>query len=130
MCLALFYRPGLQLHFYDPIVVENFVQAPGFLVLGSFLMGFGFIFADGCFIGSLWKAGEGNVINVIGILGLLGGIGISQIIKTMFVKNSPGTSSLIPNHLTSIMSPVMFLIVLWLLGLLLLVLFKRKRYKY
>ena len=130
MCLVLLYQTGLQLHLYDPIVVENFVQAPGFLVLGSFLMGFGFIFADGCFIGSLWKAGEGNVINVIGIFGLLGGIGLSQIAKTIFVKESTVSSSLISNRLTSIMSPVMFLIILWVLGVLLLLLFRRKRYRY
>ena len=130
MCLALLYQTGLQLHLYEPIVVENFVQAPGFLVLGSFLMGFGFIFADGCFIGSLWKAGEGNVINVIGIFGLLGGIGISQLVKTIFVTKSADSSSLIPNHLTSVMSPAVFLIALWLLGVLLLILFRRKRYRY
>jgi hypothetical protein len=130
MCLAVLYQTGLQLHLYAPIVVENYVQAPWFLVLGSFLMGFGFIFADGCFIGSLWKAGEGNVINVIGIFGLLGGIGTSQIVKTMFVKESTVPSSLITNYLASIMSPVVFLIFLWLLGALLLVLLKRKRYRY
>jgi uncharacterized membrane protein YedE/YeeE len=97
---------------------------------GSFLMGFGFIFADGCFIGSLWKAGEGNIINVIGVFGLLAGRGISQIIKTIFVKKSTDSSSLIPNHLTSLMRPAVFLVTLWLLVVLLLVLFRRKWYRY
>jgi uncharacterized membrane protein YedE/YeeE len=93
-------------------------------------MGFGFIFADGCFIGSLWKAGEGNVINVIGIFGLLGGIGTAQLVKTIFLKKMTEHSSLISNHLTTILNPVVFLIILWLLGLLLLIVLKRKRYRY
>jgi hypothetical protein len=130
MFLALLYQTGLQLHLYESIVVEDYVQSPGFLILGSFLMGFGFIFADGCFIGSLWKAGEGNVINVIGIFGLLGGIGTAQLVKTIFLKKMTEHSSLISNHLTTILNPVVFLIILWLLGLLLLIVLKRKRYRY
>ena len=130
MFLALLYQTGLQLHLYESIVVEDYVQSPGFLILGSFLMGFGFIFADGCFIGSLWKAGEGNVINVIGIFGLLGGIGTAQVVKTIFLKKMTEHSSLISNHLTTILNPVVFLIILWLLGLLLLIVLKRKRYRY
>jgi len=53
MCLALLYQVGLHLELYEPIELESHVANLGLLVAGSFLMGFGFIFADGCFIGSL-----------------------------------------------------------------------------
>lgn len=130
MCLSLLYWAGLQLNLYEPIVLTDYIQEPAFLVLGSFLMGFGFIFADGCFIGSLWKAGEGNVINVVGIIGLLMGIGGSQVIETFVCKEQPNTSTLLSNHLTSFLNPSVLLIILWLLGVLLLLLLKRKSYRY
>ena len=130
MCLALLYQAGRQLSLYKPIELESYVPHLGLLVAGSFLMGFGFIFADGCFIGSLWKAGQGNVINVVGIIGLLMGIGASQVSKAILVKQTSVATSLIPNYLSSVMSPLLFLVVLWVAGILLLVIFKQKRYRY
>jgi hypothetical protein len=100
--------------------------------LGSFLMGAGFIFADGCFIGSLWKAGQGNIINVAGIFGMLTGIGVFQIgIRSYLVtpENNFG-SGLIPNYLNCFVSPLWFLVILWVLGFVFLVFFKHKRYNY
>jgi uncharacterized BrkB/YihY/UPF0761 family membrane protein len=41
--------PGLFFHYG---FISGRKKDPGLLVPGSFLMGFGFIFADGCFIGS------------------------------------------------------------------------------
>jgi uncharacterized membrane protein YedE/YeeE len=130
MCLALLYQAGLQLSLYQPIVLENYVLNPGLLILGSFLMGFGFIFADGCFIGSLWKAGEGNVINVIGIIGLLMGIGVTQFGKTILIQQTNVAANGIPNYLSSLISPFIFLIILWVVGVLLLTVFRQKRYRY
>ena len=131
MCLALFYQVGLQLDLYEPIVVDSFVTAPGLLVAGSFLLGFGFIFADGCFIGSLWKAGQGNVVNVVGLLGLIIGLGGADFVKvTLGIKNPVATAGFIPNYLNSVMSPVLFLVVPWTTGLLLLFLFRQPRYRY
>jgi uncharacterized membrane protein YedE/YeeE len=128
MCLAFFYQAGLRLSLYQPIVLEKYIQNPNLLIFGSVLMGFGFIFADGCFIGSLWKAGQGNVINMIGILGMLVGIGLSQL------SISKVTASLkisnVPNHLDAIMPPLMFLALLWIAGILLFLIFKPKHYRY
>jgi len=130
MCLALLYQIGLQLSLYEPIVLEEFVSNPALLIVGSFLMGFGFVFADGCFIGSLWKTGQGNVINIFGILGLLAGIGGSEIIRDMFVSQTGDSASIIPNYLSSVTSSLLFLIVLWIVGVSLLIIFKQKRYRY
>lgn len=130
MCLALLYQAGLQLSLYEPIKLERYVPNLGPLVVGSFLMGFGFIFADGCFIGSLWKAGQGNVINLVGIIGLLIGIGSSGFDKAMLVKLTGVSTNFIPNYLSSGMSPLLFLIVLWVAGTLLLMVLKQKRYQY
>jgi len=130
MCLALLYQAGLQLSLYEPIKLEQYVPNIGLLVVGSFLMGFGFIFADGCFIGSLWKAGQGNVINLVGIIGLLIGIGASGFDKVMLVKLTGVSTSLIPNYLSSRMSHLLFLIILWVVGILLLIVLKQKRYRY
>ncbi len=130
MCLALLYQVGWQLSLYELIELESYVPNLGLLVTGSFLMGFGFVFADGCFIGSLWKAGQGNVINVIGIVGLLMGIGASQFGKTMLEKTTVVSDGFIPGDLSSVMSPLLYLIVLWLVGMLLLAIFRQKRYRY
>jgi uncharacterized membrane protein YedE/YeeE len=130
MCLALLYQAGLQLSLYEPIKLEQYVPNIGLLVVGSFLMGFGFIFADGCFIGSLWKAGQGNVINLIGIIGLLMGIGGSEIGKVILAKLPMVSINIIPNYLSSGMSPLLFLIILWVVGILLLMVLKQKRYRY
>jgi uncharacterized membrane protein YedE/YeeE len=131
MCLALFYQVGLQLDLYAPIVVDKVVSDPGLLVAGSFLLGFGFIFADGCFIGSLWKAGQGNVVNVVGLFGLIIGLGGADFVKTTMGISSPvSTAGFIPNYLNSFMSPVLFLVILWIAGLLLLFLFRQSRYRY
>ncbi len=130
MCLALLYQAGLQLSLYKPIGLERYVPNLGLLVVGSFLMGFGFIFADGCFIGSLWKTGQGNVINLVGIIGLLMGIGASGIGKVMLVKQTSVSISLVPSNLSSGMNPLLFLVILWVLGILLLMVLKQKRYRY
>jgi uncharacterized membrane protein YedE/YeeE len=130
MCLALLYQAGLKLSLYEPIELERYIPNLGLLLVGSFLLGFGFIFADGCFIGSLWKAGQGNVINLAGILGLLMGVGGSGMGKAILVKLPIVTTSLIPNYLSSGMSPLLFLIILWVAGLLLLMVLKQKRYRY
>lgn len=131
MWLALLYQAGLKLSLYEPIKIEPYVPNIGLLGVGSFLMGFGFIFADGCFIGSLWKAGQGNVINWVGIIGLLMGIGGFEVSKAILLKHPIVPTSLIPNDLMSSgMSPLLFLIILWVAGLLLLTVFKQKRYRY
>jgi uncharacterized membrane protein YedE/YeeE len=130
MCLSLLYLVGLQLKLYDPVIVESYIKEPQLLMFGSFIMGFGFIFADGCFIGSLWKAGEGNVINIVGLFGLLMGIGLSQIVKDRFFNEAAIASGLIPNYLNTIINPLVLVIILWILGVLLLLFFKRKIYKY
>ena len=128
--LALLYQVGLHLSLYEPIVLEEFVSNPTLLIVGSFLMGFGFIFADGCFVGSLWKAGQGNVINIVGIIGLLAGISGSEIIRDMFVTQTGIQTGIIPNYLSSVISPMILLIFLWTVGLLLLIIFRQKRYRY
>ncbi len=130
MCLALLYQAGLNLSLYEPIALENYISNPVCLMIGSFLLGFGFIFADGCFIGSLWKAGQGNVINVISLVALVIGIGVVQFGKTLFIKQVNTTPGFIPNYLSSIMSPVLFLVILWVIGIFLFFIFKQRRYRY
>jgi uncharacterized membrane protein YedE/YeeE len=128
MCLALLYQIGLKLSLYKGIELERYVNNLDLLIAGSFLMGFGFIFADGCFIGSLWKAGQGNVINMFGIFGMLMGIAVSQMsINTIMPKNRV---SIMPNYLSAMIDPFMFLLVLWCLGVLLFIIFKPARYRY
>lgn len=130
MVLALLYQVGLQLSLYEPIAVEYYVSNPLFLVLGSLLMGFGFIFADGCFIGSLWKSGQGNVVNMVGLLGLLMGIGASRIVAAMLGQPSDITGNVIPNRLAELANPFLLLAVLWMLGIILLLIFRPKCYRY
>jgi hypothetical protein len=84
----------------------------------------------GPFCGTGRKAGEGNVINVIGIFGLLAGIGAAQTAQKLLLKNTAVSSSSITNNLTTIINPWLYIIALWLLGIILLSVFKRKRYKY
>lgn len=48
------------------------------ILAGSFLMGFGFVLADGCYMGSLWKAGQGNIASLIAVIGIFLGAGISS----------------------------------------------------
>jgi hypothetical protein len=112
--------------------MEGYIQNLDLLFLGSFLMGFGFIFADGCFIGSLWKAGQGNIVNIIGIFGMLVGIGVSKagIEKFMFVKQTGLFNLKIGSYLSAVISPDLFLVLLWVAGLLLLLAFKPRHYKY
>jgi uncharacterized membrane protein YedE/YeeE len=130
MCLAVLYQIGLQLSWYEPIKLEVYISDPALLTAGSFLMGFGFVFADGCFIGSLWKVGQGNVINVAGVVGLLMGMGGSQMAKSLLSDHISVTTSPIPNYVTSLVSPLWLLVVLWVVGTILLVVFKQKRYRY
>lgn len=128
MCLALLYQGGLKLSLYQPIQVENNILNFNLLAAGSFMMGLGFIFADGCFIGSLWKAGQGNIINLAGILGMIIGIGATQIAGKFMYLN--GIHSTIPNHLNYFITPALFLTLLWAIGVFLLVVFKPKHYRY
>ncbi len=130
MCLALLYQLGLEMSLFEPISLEEFVANPLLLMFGSFLMGFGFVFADGCFIGSLWKAGQGNVINVFGILGLLAGIGGSEVIRNTFISRGGNSTGIISNFLNSMANPLLLLIILWVIGIMLLIVFKQKRYRY
>jgi hypothetical protein len=130
MVLALFYQVGLRLSLYEPIEADLHVTNPLFLAFGSVLMGLGFIFADGCFIGSLWKAGQGNVVNMVGILGLLAGIGVSRIVAIMTERQFDLMSSLIPNKLDELVNPLLLLLVLWAVGIILLVVFRQKHYRY
>ncbi len=51
------------------------------MMIGSFLMGFGFILADGCYMGSLWKAGQGNTASLFSVTGIFVGAGISSVFK-------------------------------------------------
>ncbi len=132
MCLAFFYQAGLRLSLYSQIQMESYIQNVGFLMLGSFLMGIGFIFADGCFIGSLWKAGQGNIINIAGIFGMLLGMGVSQLGVKFFMivgRSNPAIRG-IPNYLDTIVSPIIFLFLLWGIGVLLFVTIKHKYYRY
>lgn len=129
MCLALFYQVGLRNSLFGPIELEKYVSNAGLLMLGSFMMGFGFIFADGCFIGSLWKAGQGNLVNIAGIFGMLFGIGSFQLLFRA-VKITASRGGLIPNYIDSVVPAGIFLAGLWGIGLLLLLAFKPKHYKY
>ncbi|MFA6355773.1 MAG: YeeE/YedE thiosulfate transporter family protein [Candidatus Omnitrophota bacterium] len=129
MCLALLYQAGLKYSLFGPIEMEKYVSNAGLLMLGSFMMGFGFIFADGCFIGSLWKAGQGNIVNIAGILGMLFGIGVSQFI-VMAARLTGAAGGSIPNRVDSVVPAAVFLAVLWGAGLLLLLVFKPKHYRY
>jgi hypothetical protein len=86
-------------------------------------------YADGCFIGSLWKAGQGNVVNVIGILGLLIGIGSSGFVKKATGINDAASIN-IPNYLSSVINPLYFLMFLWVTGILLFFFFRQSRYRY
>jgi hypothetical protein len=128
MCLALFYQLGLQMGLFGPILVDAAVTAPVLLAAGSFLMGFGFVFADGCFIGSLWKAGQGSAVNMVGILGLVAGIGAARTLDSLFSRFP--ASGTIPNHLGGAIGPWLPVGVLWVVGAVLLVRFRRKRYRY
>lgn len=128
MCLALLYQLGLLSGLFEPVAVERFVSDPALLMTGSFLLGFGFIFADGCFIGSLWKAGQGNLINVSGVIGLLIGIGMSQAGMTLI--GAQRTGSTIPGDLSSMIRPLWFVMGLWLAGTILLLIFRERRYRY
>lgn len=132
MCLALLYQLGLKLSLYAPIHAEQYIRQAPLLVLGSFLMGFGFIFADGCFIGSLWKAGQGNIINSAGILGMLIGIGGAQFTLPRFtgIKNIDNLNFQIPNQLNSIINPGLFLFFFWIFGIILLIVFRPRHYRY
>lgn len=132
MCLALLYQIGLRTSLYEVIKLEPYVQNMDYLVIGSFLMGFGFIFADGCFIGSLWKAGQGNIINIVGIFGMLIGMGGSQVAvtKIITVNQAAASHGAIPNYINSIVTPTVFLILLWAIGTLLFIFFKPRHYKY
>ena len=87
-----------------------------------------FVFADGCFIGSLWKAGQGNVVNMVGLVGLLFSIGAMQILARFVAL--PASASSIPNELGSVANSWLLVGVLWALGLAALFLFRRKRYRY
>jgi len=129
MCLALFYQAGIKIDLYPPFILENRISHLGWLIAGSFLMGAGFIFADGCFIGSLWKAGQGNLINVVGIFGILVGTGIMQVIMKLFPVAGGGVS-MVPNYLGVFVAPFLFLILLWSVGVVLFTLFKPIRYDY
>ena len=88
----------------------------------------GFVFADGCFTGSLWKAGQGNVVNMAGLVGLVMGIGAMQM-RARFAP-LPASASSIPNELGSVADSWLLVAVLWILGLCALFLFRRKRYRY
>ena len=130
MCLALLYQLGILAGFYEPVKAEEYIFSPLLLVLGSFLLGFGFIFADGCFIGSLWKAGQGNVINMVGILGLLTGIGMAQVAVRLTGNLSTSYGSRIPADLSTVIGPWWFLAALWIVGSALLIVFRQRHYRY
>ena len=131
MCLAVLYQAGLWLGLYDPVALEQDVSAPLLLVAGSLLLGFGFVFADGCFIGSLWKAGQGNVVNMAGIVGMLVGIGAAEAAKAALAGGGPALlSTAVPNYLTAVVSPAVLLALLWAAGLVLFRVFRGERYRY
>ncbi len=131
MFLALFYQLGLKTGMFFPLKTEPFVHHILWLMGGSFLMGLGFIFADGCFIGSLWKAGQGHVVNLAGILGLLLGSGVTQFILNRSFSQDNGYDFIqIPGEMGGFISPWMFLSVLWIVGMLVLFFFRSVRYDY
>jgi hypothetical protein len=128
MCLGLVYQTGLAQGFYAPIAVEAQISHLAWLVFGSFLMGVGFVFADGCFIGSLWKSGQGNVINIVGIFGILLGTGLTQVvIKLLPAQNAVSSLS---NNMIDFISPFWFLLLLWIAGVTLFICFKPIHYDY
>ncbi len=128
MCLALLYQAGLSLGLYEPIAIEATITSPVLLLTGSFLMGFGFVFADGCFIGSLWKAAQGNLVNVAGLVGLLVGMGM-VLAGRKIVPLAPEPTN-VPNQLAAVASPWLWLAIMWAAGLLALFVFRPKRYRY
>ena len=132
MWLALFYQIGLKLSLCQSIKLESNIQNLDYLIIGSFLMGLGFIFADGCFIGSLWKAGQGNVINIFGIFGMLIGMGGSQVVMDRIMKANQvvASQSAISNHISSIINPTLFLVLMWIIGTVMFIVFRPKHYKY
>jgi hypothetical protein len=130
MCLALLYQLGLYFGLFLPLSIERTIADPLLLVIGSFMMGFGFVFADGCFIGSLWKAAQGNVVNFAGIFGLLIGMGGMQVAQKLLGVTTAAAASSVPNNLDGIIPPWLFLAILWAGGLLSLAIFRPRHYRY
>jgi hypothetical protein len=130
MLLALFYYIGLSISLYEPIELEGCIKHLNLLILGSFLMGVGFIFADGCFIGTLWKIGQGNIVNISGFWGMLLGIGASKVVIERSLHPSGAGQVCISNYLQAFIPQKLFLVILWILGVLLLLVFKPKHYRY
>jgi uncharacterized membrane protein YedE/YeeE len=131
MCLAALYQLGLAVGWYQPAALETDVGNSRLLAIGSFLMGVGFIFADGCFIGSLWKAGQGNIVNWAGIYGMLLGIGVTRIVLPGVVPAQQAAAGWrIPGSLTAWLPAGIFLAVLWSLGIILFAVFRSRKYHY
>jgi len=106
MCLALLYQTGLHYTSTTRLWVENYVQAPNFWFSALFSWVSDLSLPTDVSSAVYGKPERGISLTWSGIFGLLGGIGLSQIAKTIFVKESTLSSSLIQNHLTSILSPV------------------------
>jgi hypothetical protein len=130
MWLAAFYTLGLGLNLFQPFQAERCVHELGLLAAGSFLMGAGFIFADGCFIGSLWKTAQGNVVNLFGLIGMLLAMGGMQPLIKSFAASPGQPRSCIPNYLSAVLPLPVLVIILWVAGMLLLVLNRLKHYRY
>ncbi|HOW43378.1 MAG TPA: YeeE/YedE thiosulfate transporter family protein [Candidatus Omnitrophota bacterium] len=131
MCLAALYQLGLSAGWYQPAALETDVGNSRLLAIGSFLMGVGFIFADGCFIGSLWKAGQGNIVNWVGIYGMLLGIGVTRIVLPgVLPAQQVAAGWRIPGSLTAWLPAGIFLAVLWSLGMILFAVFRSRKYHY
>jgi uncharacterized membrane protein YedE/YeeE len=124
MCLALFYQLAQSLGWCPRFVPAMHIPHVGMLAAGSFLMGVGFIFADGCFIGSLWKIGQGSAVSAVAFFGMIVGTGIGQsLVKGM----PPSAGEGWPNDLSLLISPTAFVSLLWTAGIFLLVILRPKR---
>lgn len=82
------------------------------LLLGSFLMGFGYIMSDGCFMGSLWKAGQGNLASFLSILGIFVGAAASSV-KINFSHAAQLPSGIIQWQMTTVKIGLIILLVIW-----------------
>jgi len=85
------------------------------LMAGSFLMGFGFVIADGCYIGSLWKAGQGKIASLISVVGIFLGGGISLAVQNAHLQTGAfsGSPTVMSWPITSVKIGLALFILVW-----------------
>lgn len=85
------------------------------LMAGSFLMGFGFVIADGCYISSLWKAGQGKIASLISVVGIFLGGGISLAVQNAHLQTGAffGSPTVMSWPITSVKIGLALFILVW-----------------